>query len=51
MQPLYGCFSALAVTAIYYVWRAYIQSPYLQERALHQRVAYMLWIMANQVEA
>jgi hypothetical protein len=39
--------SALAVATLYYYWRAYRQSN--EQRDLRQRVAYMLWCMANSV--
>ena len=47
MQPTYGAVAALAVTAIYYLWRTYFQVGLLRERTLRRRVAYMLWVMAT----
>jgi hypothetical protein len=42
--------ATLAVASIYYAWRAYDQARQEQERSLHERVAYMLWVMAQQAE-
>ncbi len=41
--------AALAVACIFYTWRAYAYGLAQRERALRERVAYMLWVMANQV--
>jgi hypothetical protein len=49
MHPLYNSFTALAVSAIYIAWRAYDQARRLRVCQLHQRVAYMLWVMAGQI--
>jgi hypothetical protein len=40
--------SALAVSAIYCAWAAYHQGQMRRQRQLHQRVAFMLWVMANE---
>ena len=48
MQAFSSSFTTLAVTAIYYVWRVYQHARSQQEYTLRQRVAYMLWVMANQ---
>jgi hypothetical protein len=50
MQPLLGTFQVLAVTVIFRLWQAYRQALLVRERRLRERVAYMLWVMANQVE-
>jgi hypothetical protein len=47
MQPMDGIVTALAVVAIYYIWRGYFRMFLCRERTLRQRVAYMLWVMAN----
>ncbi|HXG10213.1 MAG TPA: hypothetical protein VNK04_10520 [Gemmataceae bacterium] len=39
----------LAVSAIFYLWRAYHRERLRRERVLRQRVAYMLWVMAHRV--
>ena len=49
MHPLCNSFTALAVSAIYIVWRAYDQSRRLHACQLHHRVAYMLWVVAGQI--
>jgi hypothetical protein len=48
MQVLCPGVAALAVATIYYVWRAYFQVQLRQQRLLHQRVAYLIWTLANQ---
>jgi hypothetical protein len=48
MQAFSGSIAALAVTAIYYVWRSYHLGQARQRRNVHERVAYMLWIVAGQ---
>jgi len=40
--------AALAVALIYYTWRAYGQKQH--RKVLPERVAYMLWIMAERVD-
>jgi hypothetical protein len=47
MQPMYGTVAALAVVAIYYIWRTYLRVMLSRERTLRQRVAFMLWVVAN----
>jgi hypothetical protein len=49
MQVLSGSLAALAVASIYYAWRAY-HARREQRRALHERVAYMLWVIAHESE-
>ena len=39
--------AALAVASIFYTWRAYRLAQLHRHRNLRERVAYMLWIMAN----
>jgi hypothetical protein len=51
MQPLWGNVAALTVTAIYYIWRAYLNARLRKERQLRERVAYMLWVMADRAQA
>jgi hypothetical protein len=43
--------AAFVVAAIYYVWRAREQVRVRRERAVRQRVAYMLWVMATESHA
>jgi hypothetical protein len=56
MQPIWVNAAALAVVAIYFIWRALQQVnarrrvPMDAERVLRERVAYMLWVTAETVE-
>ena len=49
MSALFPSVSTLAVSVIYCVWQAYRRTRYRRERALRERVAYMLWVMAHRV--
>jgi hypothetical protein len=46
MHLLLANMAALAVASIYYAWRAY--DHVRKQRQLRERVAYMLWVMAQQ---
>jgi hypothetical protein len=50
MQPIVANVAALAVATLYYLWRAHYQTRLQRLRALRRRVAYMLWVMAEQIE-
>lgn len=50
MHPMAGSIAALAVASIYFVWRRYIQIMQRHHRTLRERVAYMLWVMAMQID-
>lgn len=50
MQPLVTNMAALAVAILYYLWRAHYQTRQRRQQVLCQRVAYMLWVMAEQIE-
>jgi len=50
MQPLCASAPVLAITVIFWLWQAYRQRFLRRERRLRERVTYMLWVMANQVE-
>jgi hypothetical protein len=50
MQVLSGGVAALAVATIYYVWRAYFSVQIRQQRLMHQRIAYLVWTLANQAD-
>ena len=41
--------SALSVAMLFYSWRAYAERIHHQQKRLRERVAYMLWVMANQM--
>ena len=49
MQPMYSSVAALAVASIFYVWRHYFHFQMNRHRILRERVAYMLWVSANNV--
>jgi hypothetical protein len=50
MQPFVGYLAALAVAAVFYIWRAYTQVQTQRQRLIRERVAYMLWVMAEQID-
>jgi len=51
-MPILCCnVAALAVAALYYVWRAYDQARTAKERVLRERVAYMLWVVADRMDS
>ena len=50
MQPIWTNVAALAVASIFYTWRAWQQVHCRRNQVLRSRVAYMLWVMANQEE-
>jgi hypothetical protein len=47
MQPLLCPVAALAVTLLFYAWRTYEKTRAARERLLRERVAYMLWVVAD----
>jgi hypothetical protein len=47
MHALCGSVAALAVASIYYTWRAYFYVHLQNERHLRERIAYMLWMVAQ----
>jgi len=50
MQPFYSTFTALAVTSIYILWQRYCEARAHRERTVQERVTYMLWMMACQIQ-
>ncbi len=50
MQPIVANVAALAVATLYYLWRDRYHLRRRRDLVLRQRVAYMLWVMAEQVE-
>jgi hypothetical protein len=50
MQPFYSTFTALAVTSIYVMWQRYTEGRVRRLRTLQERVAYMLWTVACQIQ-
>ncbi len=47
MPMVYGA-AVLAVAAAYFVWRRFAQARLRRDQRLRHRVAYMLWVMAEQ---
>ena len=43
--------AALTVALLYYTWRAYDQARRARDRVLRQRVAYLLWVVAERMDA
>lgn len=50
MEPLLPSAAALTVAVIFYTWRAWQQVQCRRQRLLRERVAYMLWVMADREE-
>jgi hypothetical protein len=50
MQPILMSVPALSVSAIFCLYHAYCQFLLRRKRRLHERVAYMLWVMATRDE-
>jgi hypothetical protein len=50
MQMLCCNAAALAVALLYYSWRAYHHARLARQRVLRERVAYMLWVVADRMD-
>ena len=50
MSPISLNVAALAVAVIFYTWRAYAVILRKKRTRLRERVAYMLWAMAEQAD-
>lgn len=50
MQMLCCNVAALTVALLYYMWRSYHQARMARQRVLRERVAYMLWVVAERIE-
>jgi hypothetical protein len=50
MQPIWCNVAALAVALIFYIWRTHQQMVQRRHRQLRERVAYMLWVMAQRLD-
>jgi hypothetical protein len=46
---MFSSVPTLAVSAIYCVWYAYQANKIRRDRVLRERVAYMLWVAAEQI--
>jgi hypothetical protein len=42
--------TTLAVTGLYLFWRTYTEARRRYEHRLHERVAYLLWVVAMQAD-
>jgi hypothetical protein len=51
MHTISCSIAALAVASIFYAWRSYMYDREKREQTLRERVAYMLWVMANQARS
>jgi hypothetical protein len=49
MQPLLFTLPTLAVSTIYCLWAAYLRQQSQRRRVLRDRVAYLLWVVAERV--
>jgi len=49
MQALFCTAPTLTISVIYCLWQHHAQRERRRDSILRQRVAYMLWVMANQV--
>jgi hypothetical protein len=49
MQPMLSTLPAFLVASIYYLWRFYRQDWRRRRCLLHQRVAYLLWAVAQRI--
>ena len=50
MQPILATLPTLAVSATFCIWNAYRAHLILRNKVKHERVAYLLWVMANEVD-
>jgi hypothetical protein len=50
MVPIVASFPTLAVASLYCLWSVYRRSLRGRERALRERVVYMLWVLATDWE-
>ena len=47
MQPIWSNLAVVAVTAIFYAWKAHVQERLRKQQRLRERVAYLQWVMAD----
>ena len=50
MESLYSTLTALAVVGVYILWQRYSVVRMRRERTIQERVTYMLWTMAGQIQ-
>ena len=47
MQQLACSIAILAVTVVYCFWRSYLEAARRRQQLLRERVAYLLWVLAD----
>ena len=50
MQPFPAYVATLAVATVYYIWRGYAHALLRRQRMLRERVAFLLWVMADRID-
>lgn len=50
IQPILTALPTLAVATVYCFWQLYAAAFHQRQRRLRNRVAFMLWVMANEIE-
>ncbi|HLJ91551.1 MAG TPA: hypothetical protein VKU02_00025 [Gemmataceae bacterium] len=50
MQSFYTTLTAVAVASIYIGWQRYCDFRMRRDRTIQERVTYMLWMMASQMQ-
>ena len=50
MEPMLSALPTLMVTAVFYCWHVYRREMLRRDRVLRERVAYMLWVMAQRID-
>jgi hypothetical protein len=50
MQPMMSAVPAIAVSMIYCLWNYALRHRQQRARRLRERVAYMLWVMATEID-
>jgi hypothetical protein len=50
MYPIVANVAALAVAALFYLWRSHYEARRQRRRLRRERVAYLLWVIAERVE-
>ena len=49
MNPMMTSMATIAISTIYTLWQSYRQTQMRRQDQLRERVAFMLWQMANRV--
>jgi hypothetical protein len=50
MQPLSTYVAALVIAVVFYAWRGYARVHARRRRVLRERVAYLLWVVADHID-